>query len=338
MKAVVCTKPQDLQIVDRPKPTLPPGHALVRIQRVGICGTDFHAFQGNQPYLTYPRILGHELSGTIETVDAANPRALEPDDRVAIIPYLHCGQCIACRRGKPNCCTHLEVLGVHRDGGMQEYLPVPWDHLVKVPDLSLDQAAILEPLSIGAHAVRRSKVDSGDLVLVIGAGPIGLAVMAFAHHRGARVITMDIDERRLAFAQSWCPLEAVLHAEDRPEDRLAAITQGDYPTAVFDATGNIQSMRRSLYYVAHGGTLVFVGLSQDAIQMPDPEFHKREVTLMGSRNATLEDFATVRQAILDQSVSTHSYITATVPLGEIIHEFQRLVDGQTHMIKTLITL
>ncbi|MCL6600717.1 MAG: alcohol dehydrogenase catalytic domain-containing protein, partial [Alicyclobacillus macrosporangiidus] len=194
MRQVVCERPNLFRPLEVPEPRAVPGYTLIRIRRIGICGTDIHAFHGRQPYFSYPRVLGHELAGTIAEIGEAEALAtgLRPGDAVSVIPYLHCGECAACRSGRTNCCTRLEVLGVHTDGGMVEVLAVPVTHVFPAVGLTLDQAAVLEPLAIGAHAVRRSGIGPGQTALVVGAGPIGLGVMAFAKRRGARVIAMDI--------------------------------------------------------------------------------------------------------------------------------------------------
>src|SRR3954465_2870486 len=192
MKSIVCEQPNQFKMVEVEQPELKTGEALVRIRRIGICGTDYHAYRGNQPFFSYPRTLGHELSGEIESI-GENPADLKPGDQVSVIPYMNCGECIACRNGKTNCCTDMKVLGVHIEGGMSEWITVPYNHLVTTEGLTLDQSAMIEPLSIGAHAIRRSELKQGEFVLVIGAGPIGLGVMAFAKHEGAKVIAMDVN-------------------------------------------------------------------------------------------------------------------------------------------------
>src|SRR5690554_3690106 len=191
MKGIRCEKVGALSYYnDLPEVEFKPGEALVNIRRIGICGTDMHAYKGNQPFFSYPRILGHELSGVIVQV-GVNDKGLQEGDQVSVIPYMHCGSCIACRHGKTNCCTSMKVLGVHIDGGMRERIPVPVTHLIRTEGLTLDQSAMLEPLAIGAHAVRRAGLLRGETILVIGGGPIGLGVMAFAKYAGARVIAMD---------------------------------------------------------------------------------------------------------------------------------------------------
>ncbi|MFC5529230.1 zinc-binding alcohol dehydrogenase family protein [Cohnella yongneupensis] len=339
MKGIVCDKIDSFRISDDlPEPILTPGNAIVRIKRVGICGTDYHAFKGNQPFFTYPRILGHELSGIIEQV-GDNAEGLVPGDQVSIIPYMHCGTCLACRRGKTNCCKEMRVLGVHIDGGMRELISVPTTHLLRADGLSLDEAAIVEPLAIGAHAVRRAELSATDTVLVIGSGPIGLGVMALAKHAGATVIAMDINEERLAFCRSWAKVDYTINAQGTDaKQRLAELTNGDYPAAVFDATGNAASMTNAFDLVAHGGKLVYVGLVKGEITFSDPEFHKRELTLMGSRNATKADFRHVLDVIGTGSIAIDRYITHRSSFEGMIDSFDGWLKPEARVIKAIVEL
>lgn len=337
MRAIVCEQIDQLRLVEQETPALQPGTALVRIRRIGICGTDLHAYKGNQPFFSYPRVLGHELAGIVEQIDDPQGR-VKTGDQVSIIPYMHCGVCIACRNGKTNCCTDMKVLGVHIDGGMREQMVVPITHLLVTNELTLDQAAVLEPLSIGAHAVRRSGLEAGETALVIGSGPIGLGVMAFAKHRGARVIAMDIQEERLAFCRQWAKVDETVNALQGAKERLAEFTDGEYPTVVFDATGNARSMTDAFGLVAHGGKLVYVGLVKAELSFNDPEFHKREMTLMGSRNATLEDFAAVQEAVQSGGIDVDSFITHRVPFAEMIGHFDSWLKPESKVIKAMVEL
>ncbi len=337
MKGIVCKEIGVFRKTSElPEPEWTEGHAIVAIRRIGICGTDYHAFKGNQPFFQYPRILGHELSGVIERI-GDNAAGLATGDSVSIIPYLHCGECIACRRGKTNCCTDMKVLGVHQDGGMRERVLVPVTHLLKANGLSLDEAAIVEPLAIGAHAVRRADLSAGDHVLVIGSGPIGLGVMAFAKHAGASVIAMDINEERLAFCRSWAKVDGTINALD-PEAKLllTKMTDGQFPVVVFDATGNAASMTRSFEWVAHGGKLVFVGLVKGEISFSDPEFHKRELTLMGSRNATAADFGLVLDVLGQRTLDIGRYITHRSTFDEMVVSFNEWLKPETKVIKAIV--
>ncbi|MGG4144357.1 zinc-binding alcohol dehydrogenase family protein [Paenibacillus algorifonticola] len=348
MKAIVCEQPDRLKLTEQEQPAFGSGSgegtfaagpedAIIRIRRIGICGTDMHAYKGNQPFFQYPRVLGHELAAIVEAV-GENVVGLMPGDQVSVIPYMHCGTCIACRRGKTNCCTAMQVLGVHRDGGMRELIVVPATHLIKTDGLTLDMAAMLEPLSIGAHAVRRAEVEAGETVLVIGAGPIGLGVMAFAKHRGARVIAMDINEERLAFCKDWAGVDETVHAMQQPKERIAELTAEEFPTVVFDATGNARSMTDAFGLTAHGGKLVYVGLVKADIAFHDPEFHKRELTLMGSRNATREDFDTVIEAVASGSVKVDRLITHRSSFEGLISVFDEWLKPESKVIKAMIEL
>ncbi len=341
MKAISCIKPFEFQLVDIEKPAKRAGEALIHVRRVGVCGTDIHAFHGNQPYFTYPRILGHEIAGVIEELDDGVD-GFFVGDQVAVVPYMHCGKCIACRNGKPNCCTDMRVLGVHIDGAMAEWISVPVTHLVKTNDLTLDQSAIIEPLSIGAHAVRRSGITKNDSVLVIGGGPIGLGVMAFAKRKGANVVAMDTNVERLEFCRTWAHINASVSAFDQPMEAITAqITAnfgGEYPTAVFDATGSVGSMNSALQYVAHGGKLIFVGLVKENVTFPDPEFHKRETTLLSSRNATREDFQEVHKAMVEGFIDDTKYITNRIAFADLADEFERITSPEAKAIKVIVDL
>ncbi|MRN56467.1 zinc-binding alcohol dehydrogenase family protein [Paenibacillus monticola] len=337
MKSIVCEQPDLFIFKEMEEPELSQGSALVRIRRIGICGTDLHAYKGKQPFFTYPRILGHELAGIIEEI-GDNDLGLRIGDQVSIIPYMHCGKCIACRNGKTNCCTDMQVFGVHIDGGMRERVSVPLSHLIQTNGLTLDQSALLEPFSIGMHAVRRSELRAGEVVLVIGAGPIGLGVMAFAKQRGATVIAMDLNEERLDFCRKWAKADYTVNAGQNPSEQIASITGGDYPTIVFDATGNQRSMTDAFRYVGHGGKLVYVGLVREDITFNDPEFHKREMTVMGSRNATLEDFDQVMAALKSGTIHVEPYITHRVPFGEMISHFDSWLLPEEKVIKAMVEL
>lgn len=303
MKTIVCEEPNRLVMTETERPVLRDGEALVKIKRIGICGTDLHAYKGNQPYFTYPRILGHELSGEIVEIQDKDTD-LTCGDLVTVMPYRYCGTCVACRQGKTNCCTSLNVLGVHEDGGMREYMAVPTNLLLKADGLTPEQAAIVECLCIGAHAVRRVCIVPGEFVLVIGAGPIGLGVMKFAKLAGAKVIALDINEDRLDYCKQWVPADYVVNAKNDPAAKMKEITQGEFPTVVLDATGNAASMEQAAQYVAHTGRLIYVGLVKSRISFDDPDFHKRELSILSSRNATREDFEYVMESIRSGNIDT----------------------------------
>lgn len=337
MQYIECKEPNQFIMKEADVPFLLPGEALIRIRRIGICGTDLHAYRGRQPYFTYPRILGHELSGEVERIDD-NLYGIKVGDSVSVIPYLHCSKCIACRNGKTNCCTELKVLGVHTDGGMREYISVPAHLLIETNSISLEQAAIVECLCIGAHAVRRAAIREGENVLVIGSGPIGLGVMKYAKLAGARVIAMDMNEERLQFCKTWALTDETVLAGKGTKEELMRVTQSDLPTVVFDATGNVNSMEAAFEYVAHSGKLVFVGLVKSDIRFNDADFHKKELTLMSSRNATREDFETVINSIVNGNVDSDAFITHRTSFDNMINEFEKWLDPQTGVIKAIVEL
>lgn len=337
MRAIVCEEINRLALRYVDEPVMGDQEALVSIRRIGICGTDLHAYKGNQPFFTYPRILGHELAGVIDQI-GNNEAGLQPGDQVSIIPYLHCGQCIACRRGKTNCCVSMQVMGVHVDGGMREQIAVPVSHLVKANGLTLDETAMIEPLSIGAHAVRRSAIQPGDQVVVIGAGPIGLGVMAFAKQAGARVIAVDRNANRLELGRTWAGADELVIAADDAASRIADLTSGDFATSVFDATGNVQSMNEAIRYVAHGGQLIYVGLVKADIVLHDPEFHKREMEVLGSRNATREDFERVMAVLRGKTLNMDGFITHRARFEDLPDFMNQLLLPETQAVKAVVEL
>ena len=336
MRAVLCRNPGDLEIVQYPLPERKPGEALVRIRRIGVCGTDMHIYQGNQPYFTYPRVMGHELSG--EIVEAAKGSALRAGDPVYVVPYLHCGHCIACRAGKTNCCTSLKVLGVHIDGGMCEYLALPETHLFKAEGITLDEAAMVEFLAIGAHAVARGRVSRGSRALVVGAGPIGVGVAIFAGLHGAEVTVIDGREDRLAFASRLDAVQHTIRLGENDVERIKANTAGELYDFVFDCTGSPKAMERGFGFVAHGGTYVLVSIVQGMISFSDPEFHRRETTLLSSRNATLADFATVMTAMRDGHVPTRAIKTHSAPLWEVADRMAEWIRPEAGTVKAVLEL
>lgn len=337
VKTLICTTPGNFEYGLQAMPALQAGQAIIRIRKIGICGTDLHAFEGTQPYFNYPRILGHELAGEIVALDAAGSN-FRVGELVTVIPYENCGVCIACRNGKPNCCENIAVLGVHKDGGMVEFLSVPERLLVHGNGLSAEQLALVEPLSVSAHGIRRAGVRPGEFVMIMGAGPIGLAAMELARIAGAQVIATDIQDKRLQFAHETLGIPFTINATTDVAGRLREITGGDMPTVVIDATGNQKAINNGIYYLAHGGRYVLIGLQKDLLQFPHPEFHKRESTLMSSRNATREDFEQVIRYIKDGQVQPDKYITHRVKFGEVKNTFPSWLDPRNEVIKAIIDI
>jgi 2-desacetyl-2-hydroxyethyl bacteriochlorophyllide A dehydrogenase len=337
MKALLCEKPGSFAYITKNEPAREKGRAILKIKRIGICGTDLHAFEGTQPYFEYPRILGHELACEVAEID--NGKEFSTGDKVTFIPYFNCGECVACRNGLTNCCVNMKVCGVHVDGGMAEYLSVPAKSLIHGGDLSYDELALVEPLSIGAHAVRRAGIKYGEYILVVGAGPIGLGVMEFARVAGAHVIAMDTNEKRLDFCKKNMRGVVTLNpAQEDAVQKLRDLTDGDMPTVVFDATGSLRAINTAFQFMAHGARYVLVGLQKDEISFSHPEFHKREATLMSSRNATREDFEHVMRCMQYQLVNPKHYITHRVQFDEVKDNFESWLNASNGVIKAMVEI
>jgi len=338
MKTIILEEPGSFARIETEPPAEPgPGEAAVSVLRVGICGTDLHAFRGRQPFFSYPRILGHELGVEVAAV-GPNVTNVKVGDHCAVEPYLTCGTCIACRRGKTNCCEQLQCLGVHVDGGMRERIVVPARNLHPSAALAPKQLALVETLGIGAHAVDRTKPEQDEGVLVIGAGPIGLSVIQFALVAGARVALLELNPDRMAFAKAHFDIAHGIEDLDRVEDELRQVFSGDLPTAVFDATGNVNSMNGAYRHAANGGRLTFVGLVQDDITFHDPEFHRREITLLASRNALSADFSRIISLMESGTVDTQPWITHEAGFDDLIEAFPTWLEPDQGVVKAMLAL
>ena len=319
---------------DAREPTCQPHEALVRIRQCGVCGTDRHAYNGRQPFLTYPIRLGHELSA--EVVAAPEGSAVKPGDRCAINPYVFCGACIACRMGKENCCESMRVLGVHMDGGHAPRLAVPVANLLVSNGLSLESLALVEPLVIGYHAVMRAGLVPGDSAVVVGQGPIGIAVAFFARATGAELVIVEKRPDCLERSEQILGVRGLAPGSDLPH-RLRLCLGGELPRVVFDATGNPEAMHSSFDLPGHGGSLVFVGHFPGDVTFNDPDFHRRELTLLASRNGTTEDFRAVLRYLEDGTVDAACMITHRFAFDEMHRRFADL-DTMPGLVKAMITI
>jgi len=315
------------------------GDARVRIHRIGICGTDIHAYHGRQPFFEYPRILGHELGVEILELSGSGT-GRQVGDLCSVEPYLNDPASPASLAGKPNCCEQLSVLGVHVDGGMRDELVIPASKLHASSQLDLDQLALVETLCIGAHGVERAQVTNQDQVVVVGAGPIGLGAIQFAKATGARVTVVDRSEARLRFCREVAGVDATLAPQEgEPVDTaLRDLAGGSLPSVVIDATGHAGSMENAFSLAAHGGRIVFLGLVQSALSFDDPEFHRRELTLMASRNATPETFGHVIGEVEAGRVATAPWITGRIALEEVPTRFEEVTSAEAGALKAVIEI
>ncbi|MGO2154253.1 MAG: zinc-binding alcohol dehydrogenase family protein [Serratia proteamaculans] len=335
MKVLVCVKPGQLSQQRLPIPQPAAAEVLLKMCALGVCGSDIHAFHGRQPMMQYPAVLGHEISAEVVACGQDATR-YHPGQQVVVIPYRHCGRCVACRRGRTTCCTSLSVMGIHRTGAMQEYVTVAEDALVAVTGISHLQAALIEPYAIAAHAVRRSGVTQGVSLLVVGAGAIGLGVADIGRSLGAEVIVAEADQQRQAFAAEHYGFAHVLNSLDSGFERqLLALTDGEGPQVIIDATGNPASMNRQVERIAAGGTLVFVGLHTGEVRFNDLAFHKRELDLLGSRAADGEDFIKVITLLQQGKISPEKLCTREIPFTEL-DQFQFEQLNQPGNVKSVI--
>lgn len=311
------------------------GEVRVGIRRIGICGTDLHAFKGDQPFFKYPRVLGHELG--VEVLETgAGVSGLDVGDYCAVEPYLHCGKCPACLSGKTNCCEHLVVLGVHEDGGMTEELVLPAGKLHRSDVLPLEHLALVEMLSIGAHAVARAGIQVQDKVLVVGAGPIGLSVCQFVKLAGADPVVFELDPQRRAFCESFLGVSTCIAPDQNPPAQLRELMQGTLPDVVFDATGSSRSMHQAFDLVGTGGKLVFVGLVLGDIAFHNPEFHRKELTLLSSRNATSADFSYVIRMLEAGHINLTPWITHRTDFDSLITAFPDWLTRDAGVVKAMV--
>jgi len=316
VKALIIEKPGQAAIVDRPVPTLGPADVLLRTRRVGFCGSDLSTYRGANPLVAYPRIPGHEIAATIEGTGTDVPKLWERGRNVLVVPYTSCGICSACQRSRFNCCRDNQTLGVQRDGGMAEWLVVPWRKLVAADSLTLRELALVEPLTIGFHAVDRGRVAAEDTVVVIGCGAIGLGAVAGAAGRGARVIAVDIDSSKLKVA-ALCGAAEVIDskAESLPE-RLHDLTRGKGPDVVVEAVGQPSTFRAAVELVCFAGRVVYIGYAKAPVEYETKHFVMKELDILGSRNALPEDFAHVIAHLSEKRFPVDAVITQSIPLAD----------------------
>ncbi|EMV8532755.1 zinc-binding alcohol dehydrogenase family protein [Escherichia coli] len=336
MKVLICQKIKSLVWKIRERPVAGDDEALIKIKAVGICGTDIHAWAGNQPFFSYPRVLGHEICG--EIIDAGkNIHNFNIGQQVAVIPYISCQQCPAYKSGRTNCCERISVIGVHQDGGFSEYLAVPAANLLPADGIDPQAAALIEPFAISAHAVRRAAVAPGEQVLVVGAGPIGLGAAAIAKADGAQVVVADTSPTRREHVATRLELPVLDPSAEDFDDQLRAQFGGSLAQKVIDATGNQHAMNNTVNLIRHVGTVVFVGLFKGELQFSDPEFHKKETTMMGSRNATPEDFAKVGRLMAEGKITADMMLTHRYPFATLAEIYERDVINNPELIKGVIT-
>lgn len=335
INTLVCPEPKKL--VWEKRVAYPPAknEAKIKIKIVGICGTDIHAWGGNQPFFSYPRVLGHEICGEIVELGSESD-TFKLGQQVSVIPYVACQTCPSCLSGKTNCCENISVIGVHQDGGFAESLNVPFSNLLPTEGIAPEAAALIEPFAISAHAVRRAAVQPGDAVLVVGAGPIGLGVAAIAYADGAQVVVADTSSERRQHVEKNMSLPTVDPSAENFEASLRAQFNGALALKVIDATGNQHAMNNAVNLIRHGGTIVFVGLFKGNLSISDPDFHKKETTMMGSRNATPEDFQKVGRLMAENKLNAAMMLTHHYEFSSLAEQYEEFVINNRDLIKGVI--
>lgn len=335
MNVLVCREPKVMIWEKREIPKPGDDEALIKLKTVGICGTDIHAWGGNQPFFSYPRVLGHEICGEIVGL-GKNINHLHNGQQVVVIPYVSCRKCPACRSGRTNCCENISVIGVHQDGGFSEFLSVPANSLLVTDGIDPHAAALIEPYAISAHAVRRAAILPGEQVLVVGAGPIGLGAAAIAKADGAQVVVADTSAARRAHVDTFLGLTTLDPSAADFDASLRAAFCGSLAQKVIDATGNPQAMNNTVNLIRHGGSITFVGLFKGDLQFSDPEFHKKETTMMGSRNATEEDFAKVGRLMAEGKITAQMMLTHRYEFHALAEIYEQQVINNRELIKGVI--
>ena len=339
MKAIQLEQPKAFRVIDLPEPQPPgPGDAVVRVFRVGVCGTDYSGYLGKMPFFSYPRIPGHELGVEVVAVGEGVVN-VKPGDKAAVEPYINCQRCYSCTRGHTNCCENHQTLGVHIDGGLRPLFTVPARKLHVSATLSYEQLALVETLGIGLHAINRANPKADETVFVIGAGPIGLSVIEFAKIAGSRVVVMDLNERRLTFAREKMGVtETILSTGvlDADVKAFTDLTGGKLGNVVVDATGSARSMVSAYNFVGFTGRLVWVGITPDALSFTQPLMHRREMTFLASRNALAAEFTRIIRLIEGGVIDTGPWVTHRAPMADLIGVFPTWLKPETGVVKAMV--
>jgi 2-desacetyl-2-hydroxyethyl bacteriochlorophyllide A dehydrogenase len=339
MKAIQLAEPKQFRVIDVPEPPAPgPGDAVVKVLRVGVCGTDYSGYLGKMPFFSYPRIPGHELGVEVVAVGAGVAN-VKPGDRAAVEPYINCQTCYSCVRGHTNCCENHQTLGVHVDGGLRPFFTVPARKLHVSTKLSFEQLALVETLGIGLHAINRSAPRADETVLVIGAGPIGLSVIEFARLAGSRIVVMDLNAERLRFVREKMGVTETIASRGVLEEDVktfAELTGGKLGNVVVDATGSVRSMNVAYNFVGFTGRLVWVGITQDELHFTQPLMHRREMTFLASRNALAHEFTRIIRLIEGGMLDTRPWITHRAPFESMVDEFTNWLKPEAGVVKAMV--
>jgi threonine dehydrogenase-like Zn-dependent dehydrogenase len=337
VKAVVLQGPGDARVETVPDPTMGPGEALLRVRRVGLCGSDLNSFRGRNPLISYPRTIGHEVAATIAALSPGHPGHLSVGMDVTLSPYKNCGHCPACRRGRPNACRDNQTLGVQRDGAMAEYIAVPTDKLF-VADLSLNELCLVEPLTVGGHAVARAATTPEDVVAVIGCGGVGLGAVAASAFRGSTTVAIDVDDAKLEIARKAGAAHVIHTKKQDLKEALADLTDGNGPDVMIEAVGLAETFRSAVELVAFSGRVVYIGYTKEPVCYETRLFVQKELNILGSRNALPEDFRLVIQMLEQHRFPVNDAISTLAPMERTPELLQAWSEDPARFTKIMITL
>lgn len=323
MKAIQIPAPADLRVVDIEKPEVKSGEVLLKIKYVGFCGSDLNTFLGRNPMVKLPVIPGHEVGATIEAVGTDVPAGFMADMPVTVNPYTNCGTCAACRNGRVNACEHNETFGVQRNGAMSEYLSLPWQKVIPADGISPRDCALIEPMSVGFHAVSRGQITDIDTVLVIGCGMIGIGAIVRAALRGATVIAVDLDDDKLALAKRIGADYTINSKTENLHERLQVITDGLGPDVVIEAVGSPATYIMAVNEVAFTGRVVCIGYAKSEVTFQTKYFVQKELDIRGSRNALPEDFRAVVRYLQQGDCPLEEFISNIVHPEETLNAMQQ---------------
>ena len=290
MKAIQISEPSVMKVIEMAEPEMGDGEVLLKMRYVGFCGSDLNTFRGGNPMVKMPVVPGHEVGAEIVSVGKNVPDMLKPGMIVTVNPYTNCGKCASCRNGRVNACEHNETLGVQRDGAMREYIAVPWQKVIPVGELSTDHAALIEPMSVGFHAVSRAQAVDTDVVMVIGCGMVGVGAVIRSLLRGAKVIACDVDDHKLEIVRRLGADFTINTATENVHERLMELTDSMGPNIVIEAVGSPQTYQMAVNEVAFCGRVICIGYSKQDVEFATKYFVQKELDIRGSRNALPEDF------------------------------------------------
>jgi threonine dehydrogenase-like Zn-dependent dehydrogenase len=336
VRALVIKKPGQAEIRSVPKPVATDGSLLLKVHMVGLCGSDLNSFRGKNPLVSFPRIPGHEVSATIVEGSRHDP-SLAPGMNVTLSPYTSCGACASCRRGRPNACQFNETLGVQRDGALTEYVAVPAERIYPA-NLSLKELCLVEPLTVGSHAVARGRVTAGDTVAIFGCGGVGLGAVAASSFRGAQTIALDMDDEKLEIARAAGATHTIHTGVEKLHQRLNEITNGQGPDVVIEAIGSAEIFRTAVEVIAFTGRVVYIGYVKDLVTYETRLFVQKEIDILGSRNAMPEDFREVIRMLEEHRFPVDKAVSSIVALEEAPRALWAWSENPSRIKKIMVRL